>query len=67
MDAVEGMEKLLERMTFSARYFSMPLQLYQWLTSLSLLAVHDSKGEEDSKHGLPDEGACQCYLGPPTV
>jgi hypothetical protein len=39
----------------------MPSLQNQQLPSLGLLTIHDSKQEEDSKRGAPDEGIY--YLG----
>ena len=56
MAAVEGIEKLLENMTFSARSKQTMLLQHdllqnQQLPRRSLLTVRDSKQAEDSKHG----------------
>ena len=64
MAAVEGIEKLLENMTFSARSKQTTLFQHDFTAETaaahtgrrSLLTVRDSKQAEDSKHGLPDGG-----------
>jgi hypothetical protein len=61
MAAVEGIEKLLENMTFSSRSQQTTLLQHDFTaepaaTQTELLTICDSKQEEDSKHGLPDGG-----------
>ncbi len=70
MAAVEGIEKLLENMTFSSRSKQTPLLQHDFTAEpaaakAELLTLRDSKQAEDSKHGLPDRGVY--YLGRGTV
>jgi hypothetical protein len=64
--AVEGIEKLLENMTFSARSKQTTLLQYDFTAEpAAAQTVPDSKRAEYSKSGLPDGGVY--YLGRGTV